>query len=123
MTLSSCKTQLSFATIGKKILVLEWGDNDPEKGSFFKTIPRAFVPGKSVVMTKLALPIVRAITTGGSSMIFCGTAFAPPIDMFKAFRNNRENPVFKPGQHGAGHRRRPGRGPVNRTGNHGKQNR
>ncbi|MGD9974717.1 MAG: GMC family oxidoreductase N-terminal domain-containing protein [Desulfatirhabdiaceae bacterium] len=74
-----------LALNGKKVLVLEWGDNDPEKGSFFKTIPRAFVPGKSVVMTKQALPIVRAITTGGSSMIFCGTAFAPPIDMFKSY--------------------------------------
>ena len=70
---------------GKKVLILEWGDNDPKKGSFFKTIPRAFVPGKSVVMTKQALPIVRAITTGGSSVIFCGTAFAPPIDMFKSY--------------------------------------
>ncbi|MDO9264168.1 MAG: GMC family oxidoreductase [Desulfosalsimonadaceae bacterium] len=70
---------------GKKVLILEWGDNDPKKGSFFKTIPRACVPGKSVVMTKHALPVVRAITTGGSSVIFCGTAFAPPIDMFKSY--------------------------------------
>lgn len=70
---------------GKKVLILEWGDNDPKKGSFFKTIPRAFIPGKSVVMTKQALAVVRAITTGGSSLIFCGTAFDPPVDMFKSY--------------------------------------
>ncbi|RJP86882.1 MAG: GMC family oxidoreductase [Desulfobacteraceae bacterium] len=70
---------------GKKVLILEWGDNDPKKGTFFSTVPRAFIPGKSVVMTKQALPVVRAITTGGSSVIFCGTAFAPPIDMFKSY--------------------------------------
>ena len=70
---------------GKKVLILEWGDNDPKKGTFFSTLPRAFVPGKSVVMTKEALPVVRAITTGGSSMIFCGTAFDPPIDMLKTY--------------------------------------
>jgi choline dehydrogenase-like flavoprotein len=69
----------------KKVLILEWGDNNPKKGTFFSTLPRAFVPGKSVVMTKEALPVVRAITTGGSSMIFCGTAFDPPIDMLKSY--------------------------------------
>ena len=70
---------------GKKVLILEWGDNNPPKGSFFRTLPRAFIPGKSVVMTKQAVPVVRAITAGGSSMIFCGTAFAPPVDMFKSY--------------------------------------
>jgi choline dehydrogenase-like flavoprotein len=70
---------------GKKVLILEWGDNDPKKGSIFKMIPRSFIPGKSVVLTKQALPVVRAITTGGSSVIFCGTAFDPPIDMFKKY--------------------------------------
>jgi choline dehydrogenase-like flavoprotein len=70
---------------GKKVLILEKGDNDPEKGSFFKTLPRAFIPGKNVVLTRQALPVVRAITTGGSSMIFCGTAFDPPVDMLKRY--------------------------------------
>lgn len=70
---------------GKKVLILERGDNDPQKGTFFKTLPRAFVPGKNVVLTRQALPVVRAITTGGSSMIYCGTAFDPPIDMLKRY--------------------------------------
>jgi len=70
---------------GKKVLILERGDNDPQKGTFFKTLPRAFVPGKNVVLTRQALPVVRAITTGGSSMIYCGTAFDPPIDLLKRY--------------------------------------
>jgi choline dehydrogenase-like flavoprotein len=70
---------------GQKVLILEWGDNDPKKGTFFSTLPRAFIPGKTLVMTKQAVPIVRAITTGGSSMIFCGTAFDPPVDMLKNY--------------------------------------
>lgn len=70
---------------GQKVLILEWGDNDPKKGTFFSTVPRAFIPGKTLVMTKQAVPIVRAITTGGSSMIFCGTAFDPPVDMLKNY--------------------------------------
>jgi choline dehydrogenase-like flavoprotein len=70
---------------GKKVLILEWGDYYPVTGSVFQTIPRAFIPGKSVVMTKEALPVVRGITTGGSSLIYCGTAFNPPVDMFKKY--------------------------------------
>ncbi len=70
---------------GKKVLILERGDNDPEKGTFLKTLPRAFVPGKNVVLTRQALPVVRAITTGGSSMIYCGTAFDPPLDILKSY--------------------------------------
>ncbi len=70
---------------GQKVLILEWGDNDPKKGTFFSTLPRAFIPGKTLVMTKQAVPIVRAITTGGSSMIFCGSAFDPPVDMLKNY--------------------------------------
>lgn len=70
---------------GKKVLILEWGDNDPVKKSLVQFIQRACVPGKSVVMTKQAVPIVRAITAGGSSLIFCGTAFEPPVDMLKSY--------------------------------------
>ncbi len=70
---------------GKKVLILEWGDNDPIKGTIFNAFPRAFVPGKSVVMTSQAVPIVRATTTGGSSLIYCGTAFAPPVEMLKKY--------------------------------------
>ncbi len=77
-------TAMDLSKQGKKVLILEWGDNDPKKGTISSMIPRAFVPGKSVVMTHQALPVVRGITTGGSSVIFCGTAFDVPVDMFKS---------------------------------------
>ena len=31
---------------GKNVLILEWGDNTPIKGTFLQTVPRAFIPGK-----------------------------------------------------------------------------
>lgn len=69
---------------GKKVLILEWGDNDPVKGTFTQTIPRAFIPGKSLLITPELLLMVRAITTGGSSLLYCATAFDPPVDMLKS---------------------------------------
>jgi choline dehydrogenase-like flavoprotein len=75
--------ELSLA--GKKVLILEWGDNDPVKGTFTQTVSRALVPGKSLLVTKQALGMVRAITTGGSSLLYCATAFDPPIDMLKGY--------------------------------------
>ena len=36
---------------GKKVLILEWGDNNPVKGTIQQTIPRAFVPGKGLMIT------------------------------------------------------------------------
>jgi len=74
--------ELSLA--GKKVLILEWGDNDPVKGSLLQTISRAFVPGKSLLITPDLLAMVRAITTGGSSLLYCATAFNPPSDMLKS---------------------------------------
>ncbi len=74
-----------LALAGRKVLILEWGDNDPVKGTLTQTIPRAFVPGKSMLITGQALGMVRAITTGGSSLLFCATAFDPPVDMLKKY--------------------------------------
>lgn len=70
---------------GKKVLILEYGDNDPVKGSIPQVISRAFIPGKNVVITTQALPVVRAVTTGGSSLIYCGTAFSPPVETLKRY--------------------------------------
>jgi choline dehydrogenase-like flavoprotein len=69
---------------GKSVRILEYGDYDPVKGSFFQAVSRAFIPGKSVVFTNQGLPVVRAITTGGSSLIYCATAFPPPVDHLKS---------------------------------------
>lgn len=68
---------------GRKTLILEWGDNDPVKGTFLQTLPRAFLPGRGLLLTGQALGMVRGITTGGSSLLYCATAFDPPTAMLR----------------------------------------
>ena len=70
---------------GKSVLILEWGDNAPVTGSIWQMIPRGLVPGKSLFVTGQALGMVRGIATGGSSQIYCATAFDPPVDMLKSY--------------------------------------
>jgi len=70
---------------GKKVLILEWGDYEPTRGSVVQVIPQAFVPGKSLFFTNQLLTMIRAITTGGSSMLYCATAFDPPVEMLKSY--------------------------------------
>jgi choline dehydrogenase-like flavoprotein len=70
---------------GKKVLILEWGNNDPVKGTFTQTVPQIFMPGKSLLVTGQALGMVRGITTGGSSIFYCATAFDPPVTMLKSY--------------------------------------
>ena len=68
---------------GKRVLILEWGDNDPVRGTIGYNIPRGLTPGKSMLITGQGLGMARATTTGGSSVFYCATAFDPPIDMLK----------------------------------------
>lgn len=70
---------------GKKVLILEWGDNDPVKGTVAQLLQRATLPGKSMYVTGQMLSLVRAITTGGSSLIYCATAFDPPVEKLKSY--------------------------------------
>lgn len=70
---------------GKKVLVLEWGDNDPVKGTLRQVIPRGFLPGKGLLITGQMIGMIRGITTGGSSIYYCATAFDPPVDMLKTY--------------------------------------
>ena len=70
---------------GKKVLVLEWGDNDPVKGTLRQVIPRGFLPGKGLLITGQMIGMIRGITTGGSSVYYCATAFDPPVDMLKTY--------------------------------------
>ena len=78
-------TARGLAEQGRKVLIIEWGDNDPVKGTFTQTVPRAFIPGKGMLVTGQALGMVRTISTGGSSLLYCGTAFTPPVDMLKGY--------------------------------------
>ena len=72
-----------MALRGNSVLILEWGDHDPVNGTFRQMVPRAAIPGKSLLLTGQALGMIRGITTGGSSMYYCATAFDPPIAMLK----------------------------------------
>lgn len=67
---------------GKKVLILEWGGNAPLKGTFLQSAKMIGIPGRSVLLTNKKLHVLlRGITTGGSSVFYCGTAFEPPYDM------------------------------------------
>ncbi|HMA84935.1 MAG TPA: GMC family oxidoreductase N-terminal domain-containing protein [Desulfosalsimonadaceae bacterium] len=70
---------------GKKVLILEWGDYEPTRGSAAQVIPQASIPGKSLFLTNQMLATIRGITTGGSSMFYCASAFDPPVDMLKSY--------------------------------------
>jgi len=59
---------------GKKVALLEWGTDSEWVGTHFSVLPK--------VDLKNALPLghammIRGITTGGSSLIYCGTATRP----------------------------------------------
>jgi choline dehydrogenase-like flavoprotein len=69
----------------KKVLILEWGDEKPVKGSVAQCISTALIPGKSLLFTNKMLGMVRGITTGGSSVISYATAFDPPLEMLKSY--------------------------------------
>ena len=73
---------------GKKVLMLEWGAYKPVTGKLFNTIPSLTIPGKNILFAKRLMAMVRAVTTGGSSVYYYGTAFSPPVDMFKKYGIN-----------------------------------
>ncbi len=65
----------------KKVLILEWGDNDPLTGSFRYGLKSLLWPGKCLLFTGQMLGIVRGITTGGSSVFYYATCFPVPFEM------------------------------------------
>ena len=69
----------------KKVLILEWGDNDPLTGSFWYGAKTLLVPGKSILFTKQMLGMVRGITTGGSSVHYYATCYPVPFEMLKSY--------------------------------------
>ncbi|MBF0102141.1 MAG: GMC family oxidoreductase [Desulfobacterales bacterium] len=76
-----------------KVLILEEGSNAPITGSPIQTIQIAGIPGKNVLFTPELLSMVRATVTGGSSIIYYGTAFDPPVQMFAQYGIDIHNEV------------------------------
>lgn len=74
-----------LAQSGQRVLILEWGDNDPITGTLFQFAARAGIPGKGLMVANGLLGMVRGITTGGSSVFYYGTAFEPPVEMLKKY--------------------------------------
>jgi choline dehydrogenase-like flavoprotein len=69
----------------KKVLILEWGGNAPLKGTLLQAARMLGVPGRSLLVTNKKLHVLlRGITTGGSSIFYCGTAFDPPFEMLES---------------------------------------
>jgi choline dehydrogenase-like flavoprotein len=68
----------------KKVLILEWGDNDPLTGSFWYGLKSLLWPGKCLLFTGQLLGLVRGVTTGGSTVFYYATCFPVPIDMLNS---------------------------------------
>lgn len=67
---------------GKKVLILERGENTPVKGTIWQAIQMAAIPGRGMLFTNEMLALARGITTGGTSIVFYATVITPPLDMF-----------------------------------------
>lgn len=69
----------------KKVLILEWGSNAPIKGTALQAARMIGIPGRSLLVTNKKLHLLlRGITTGGSSVFYCATAFDPPFEMLES---------------------------------------
>lgn len=69
----------------KKVLILEWGGNAPLKGTLPQALTMIGIPGRSILITNKKMHVLlRGITTGGSSVFYCGTAFDPPFEMLES---------------------------------------
>ena len=70
-----------LARRGKKVVILERGKNPKWTGNLFSTF---FIMDKrSLLFPGRSVRVGRALTTGGSSTIYCGTA-VPPADWIKS---------------------------------------
>jgi choline dehydrogenase-like flavoprotein len=69
----------------KKVLILEWGDNDPLTGGFWWGARSLLWPGRSLLFTRQMLGLVRGIATGGSTVFYYATCFPVPLDMLKSY--------------------------------------
>jgi choline dehydrogenase-like flavoprotein len=74
-----------MACRGKKVLILEWGPGGAVRGTAAQYFSQAMIPGKSLLLTPELVGMVRGITTGGSSLFYCGTAYAAPLEMLRKY--------------------------------------
>ena len=70
---------------GRKVLILEWGPGGEVRGTAAQFFKQAMTPGKSLLLTPELVGMVRGITTGGSSLFYCGTAYPAPLEMLRKY--------------------------------------
>jgi hypothetical protein len=70
---------------GKKVLMLDWGSNAPIKGSNAQAFGYIGMPYKSLYLINRGLGLVRAITVGGSSVVYYATAWEPPFEFWDKY--------------------------------------
>ncbi len=70
---------------GKKVLILEMGDYEPTKGTFTQMLSRGWIPGTKMPLTTGGKPIIRAITTGGTTNFYSACAYEPPFEMLTKY--------------------------------------
>ena len=70
---------------GKKVLIAEWGRYRPIRGSVVQAVASVGIPGKGLLFTPDFASVYRGIISGGSTIFYYGTAFDPPVEMFKNY--------------------------------------
>ncbi len=73
---------------GKKVLILERGDYKPTTGKLGQTLSRGYIPGTQLPLTKSGKPILRGITTGGTSNFYTATAYPPNYELLERYGVN-----------------------------------
>ncbi len=74
-----------LALKGQRVLILEWGGDEPLKGSFIQMAKMAAIPSKGAFVNSDLSLLIRGITAGGSSAINYATAMKPPVEMFQRY--------------------------------------
>ena len=72
-----------LARAGARVLILERGRADPPTGRARQALRELFLPGRSLYRSG-SVVVLRAVTVGGSSQYFFGTAWEPPHDALRA---------------------------------------
>ncbi len=91
-----------LAKQGKRVIILERGKNPKWTGNAFSTF--FIMDNRSLLFPREGVRVGRALTTGGSSVIYCGTAVPPPdwikakygIDLSKFAEEARQEIGIKP---------------------------
>lgn len=73
---------LALARGGARVLILERGDNDPVKGTALQGLGHISTPGRTLFVTDGLVALTRALTLGGSSVVYHAAAYEPDYALF-----------------------------------------